>query len=136
MNDKPVPITALPGDFVAPDDVELFTFVNSLRGSVRARVAASQQRGLPLADIVVEVREMVRLAENDPELPTRFSSRAYRAIARQAVAWCIESYQPTAFTAGHDFVADTPEWDPKCALHMFATAPDAPEAAAVQSPVK
>jgi hypothetical protein len=94
MKEKPVPIKALPGDFVAPDDARLFAFVTSLRNSVRLKVAAGQQKGLSLAEIVVQVREMVRFAEEDPTLPDPFPATALRALSRQAVAWCIEDYNP------------------------------------------
>jgi len=94
MNDNPVPIEALPGDFITPDDARLVAFINSLRNSVRMKVAAGQQRGLSLAEIVVQVREMVRFAEEDPNLPAPFPTTALRALSRQAVAWCIEDYNP------------------------------------------
>jgi len=97
MNDLPVPATGPPVPFVAPDDHELFAFIDRLRLSVRAKVAAEQDRGLSLSEIVVQVREMVRQAEVDPREPNRFPSRAFRAIARQAVAWCVESYRPLVF---------------------------------------
>jgi hypothetical protein len=89
-------------DFVSRDDEGLFAFINTLRASVRARVASEQQRGLSLSEIVVEVREMVRLAETDPRHPLPFPSHSLRAISRQAVAWCVEAYQPIVFNAGAD----------------------------------
>jgi hypothetical protein len=70
---------------------------------VKATVAAEQERGLSLAQIVVLVREMVRVAEQDAQRPKRFPSRAFRAISRQAVAWCVEAYRPLLFTAVQDF---------------------------------
>lgn len=136
MKDRPVPITAVPGDFVAPDDEGLFEFIDSLRRSVRAKVAAGQQRGLSLAEIVVQVREMVAFAEEDPTLPAPFSPHAYRAISREAVAWCIEAYHPTAFTAGHQFVAEVLALNPTSALQLLATAPDIAHRAPAQSPIK
>lgn len=123
MKDKPVPINALPGDFIAADDEGLFAFIDSLRGSVRAKVAAGQRRGLSLAEIVVEVREMVRFAEEDPDLPTAFSSHAYRAISRQAVAWCIEAYHPAVFTA-NELTADAMAWNENIELQLLAVSPD------------
>ena len=136
MTERPVPITAMPGDFVAPRDEGLFEFINSLRRSVREKVAVGQQRGLSLAEIVVGVREMVRFAEEDPTLPAPISSRAYRAISREAVAWCIEAYQPTAFTAGHQFVADPLPLNSRSALQLLATTPDAALSASVQQSIK
>jgi len=97
MNDLPVSASGPPVPSVAPDEQELFAFIDRLRLSVRAKVAAEQDRGLSLSEIVVQVREMVREAEVDPREPNRFPSRAFRAIARQAVAWCIESYRPLVF---------------------------------------
>ena len=99
MNDLPIPALGSPDPLVAPDEPELFAFIDTLRLSVRAKVAAEQDRGLSLSEIVVQVREMVRQAEIDPQEPNRFPSRAFRAIARQAVAWCIESYRPLVFAA-------------------------------------
>lgn len=97
MNDLPVPTLGPPVPFVAADERELFAFIERLRLSVRAKVAAEQDRGLSLSEIVVQVREMVRQAEVDPHEPNRFPSSAFRGIARQAVAWCVESYQPLVF---------------------------------------
>jgi hypothetical protein len=94
LKDSPIPIAGGPGDFISQVDERLFAFVNALRLSIKERVAAEQLRGLPLSEIVVEVREMARLAEEEAEEPKPFSSHAFRAIARQAVAWCIEAYQP------------------------------------------
>jgi hypothetical protein len=99
----PTPIAGLPEDFVSKDDEGLFAFINALRLSVKAKVAEEQQRGLSLSEIVVQVREMVRIAEEDSGHPKPFSSRAFRAISRQAVAWCVEAYRPIVFTAADDF---------------------------------
>ena len=99
MNDLPVPTLGPPVPFVAADEHELFAFTERLQLSVRAKVAAEQDRGLSLSEIVVQVREMVRQAEVDPHEPNRFPSSAFRAIARQAVAWCVESYRPLVFAA-------------------------------------
>jgi hypothetical protein len=96
MNDLPISASGPPVPFVVPDEGDLFAFIDALRLSVRARVAAEQDRGLSLSEIVVQVREMVRQAEVDPH-ENRFPSRAFRGIARQAVAWCIESYRPLVF---------------------------------------
>lgn len=97
MNDLPIPASGPPVPFVARDEQDLFAFTDTLRLSVRAKVVSEQERGLSLSEIVVQVREMVRLAEVDPREAHRFPSRAFRAIARQAVGWCIESYRPLVF---------------------------------------
>ena len=109
MPDSPVPIVPFPGDFIASDDERLFAFIDSLRKSVSANVAAGQRRGLSLSEIVVEVREMVRFAEEDPDLPTPFPKHAAKAISRQAVSWCIEAYQPLVFTGGHELITESAE---------------------------
>jgi hypothetical protein len=105
-----IAIAGPPDEFVSRDDEGLFAFINTLRLSVRARVAAEQQRGLPLAEIVIQVREMVRLAERDADHAKPFPSRATRAISRQAVAWCVEAYRPIVITAGNDFSAPPNEF--------------------------
>lgn len=123
MKDKPVPIKALPGDFIAPDDAGLAAFINSLRNSVRMKVAAGQQRGLSLAEIVVQVREMVRFAEEDPSLPAPFPTPALRAISRQAVAWCIEEYNPMIIAEAHR-EARTRDEDSKTLLQPLTVTSD------------
>lgn len=102
MKDSPIAVVGLPGDFVSPDDEDLFSFIKTLRLHVKAKVAEEQQHGLSLADIVIHVREMVRLAEQDAQQSGHFPSHAFRAISRQAVAWCIESYQPVSINASND----------------------------------
>ena len=82
------------------DDAALFAFTDTLRLSIREKVAAEQSRGLSLSEIVIQVREMVRVAEEDARHPRRFPARAFRAISRQAVAWCVESYRPLVFAVG------------------------------------
>jgi hypothetical protein len=104
MKDSSIAIVGLPGDFVSQDDEDLFSFINSLRLSVRAKVAEEQQHGLSLAEIVIHVREMVRLAEQDAQRSKHFPAHALRAISRQAVAWCIESYQPLSINASNGFL--------------------------------
>ena len=106
MKDSPIPIVPFPGDFISSDDERLFAFLDSLRKSVTAKVTAAQQRGLSLAEIVAEVREMVRFADEDPDLPRPFPVHASRAISRQAVAWCIEAYQPLVFTGGNPLITE------------------------------
>jgi hypothetical protein len=105
MRDTPIPIVGLPGDFVSQDDEDLFSFINTLRLSVKAKVAEEQQHGLSLAEIVVHVREMVHTAERDVQHSKHFPSHAFRAISRQAVAWCVETYQPLSINASNDFLA-------------------------------
>ena len=83
-----------------PTDEGLFEYVNTLRLSVRAKVAAEQERGLSLSEIVVQVRTMVRLAEEDRNHLEHIPLFAFRAVSRQALAWCVEAYQPLLFAAG------------------------------------
>jgi len=102
---KESPIAGSSDDLISRDDQGLFEFIDALRASVRAKVAAEQQRGLSLSEIVVEVREMVRLAREDADHPLPFPSHALRAISRQAIAWCVEAYQPIVITAEADLSA-------------------------------
>jgi hypothetical protein len=104
MKDSTIAIVGPPDDFV-PQDERLLAFTNTLCLSVKAKVAAEQQRGLPLSEIVVQVREMVRIAERDTQQPKSFPAHAFRAISRQAVAWCIEAYRPLIVGAGVDLSA-------------------------------
>jgi hypothetical protein len=90
--------TNIPGPqyrFLSPsaDDASLFAFVGTLRLSVRARVAEEKSRGVPFLEIVAQVREMVCLAESATNSNRRDSS-TFRAISKQAVAWCLEAYRP------------------------------------------
>jgi hypothetical protein len=96
MKTSSIAIAGLPEDFVSQDDEGLFAFISSLRVAVRAKVAAEQQRGRSLSEIVTQVREMVRLAEEEAQHPKPFSPRALRAISKQAVAWCVEAYEPAS----------------------------------------
>jgi hypothetical protein len=109
-------------DLVSRDDERLFAFINTLRASVRAKVAAEQQRGLSLSEIVVQVREMVRLARDDARHPLPFPARTLRAISRQAVAWCVEAYQPLVVTAGADLVALSTDRDRELESPVLAPA--------------
>jgi hypothetical protein len=43
---------------------------------------------------------MVRLAKEDPDRPGHVPLVAFRAVSRQALAWCVEAYQPVLFVAG------------------------------------
>jgi hypothetical protein len=133
MKDSPIAIVGLPGDFVSRDDEDLFSFINTLRLSVKAKVVEEQQHGLSLAEIVVHAREMVRLAEQDAQQSKHFSSHAFRAISRQAVAWCVETYQPLSINASNDFLTPvTGDQGPR----LPALVPNAPSAgrAPAQSP--
>jgi hypothetical protein len=100
MKHPPIAVAGLPDEFVSADDEGLFEFISTLRLSVKAKVAADQQRGLSLSEIVVQVREMVRLAREDAVHPKPFSPRKFRAISREAIAWCVEAYRPLIFSAG------------------------------------
>jgi hypothetical protein len=102
MIDSPAGIAGSQGQSDSTDDGGLFAFTNALHLSVRAKVVAEQSRGRSLSEIVIQVREMVRVAEEDARSPRRFPARAFRAISRQAVAWCVESYRPVVFAAGID----------------------------------
>lgn len=106
MKDSPIEITGVPGDFISQDDERLFAFVNALRLSVKEKVAAEQLRGTPLSEIVIAVREMAQLADQKAPRPKPFSDYAFRAIARQAVAWCIEAYQPLVFLDEEDLAGN------------------------------
>lgn len=109
---KPIVVAGQAEDFVSKEDEGLFAFISTLRLSVKATVAAEQERGSSLAEIVVQVREMVRIAEQDAQHPKQFPSRAFRAISRQAVAWCVETYRPLLFSAAHDFSPPPTSGDP------------------------
>jgi hypothetical protein len=112
LKDSRKPIAGVPGDFIARDDERLFEFVDALRVSIKAKVAAEQLRGLSLSDIVAQVREMTKLAEREAQEPKPFTSHGFRAISRQAVAWCMEAYQPRAFIEERDLPADLSELPP------------------------
>jgi hypothetical protein len=111
MKHPPIAVAALPDALVSAEDQSLFAFITTLRLSVNAKVAAEQKRGLSLSEIVVQVREMVRLAKENEPLSRAFPSRAFRAISRQAVAWCVEAYRPLAFSAGDDLSAASSQRD-------------------------
>jgi hypothetical protein len=95
VKDSPIAVIGQLDGLVSRDDERLFAFINALRLSVRAKVTAEQQHGLSLSEIVVQVRELVRLAELDSQKTQAFPSHAFRAISRQAVAWCVEAYRPS-----------------------------------------
>jgi len=100
MTDSSIDTAGSPDHRDSSEDDGLVAFTNTLRLAVKAKVVAEQNRGVSLSAIVVQVREMVRIAEEDARNPRRFPSRAFRAISRQAVAWCVESYRPLVFAAG------------------------------------
>ncbi|HJQ10410.1 MAG TPA: hypothetical protein VJ840_05195 [Gemmatimonadaceae bacterium] len=78
----------------SPDDPTLLEFVSELRRSVKGMVLAERRRGVPLAQIVAHVQEMVRREEENTHPATPNSSLAFRAISKCAVAWCIDAYLP------------------------------------------
>jgi hypothetical protein len=129
----PVGVPGLPDDFLSKDDEGLFAYISTLRLSVKAKVAAEQERGLSLSEIVVQVREMVRLAEEEGKHPKAFPSRAVRAISRQALAWCIESYRPLVVTPGDGFSLPPDAADP-LALHAALDRAGASDRLAATSP--
>ena len=91
------PPNSIPGPqhrFLSPDDTSLFAFVGTLRLAVRARVKDEQIHGVSFADIVIQVREMVRRSEEAAGHSSARGSSTFRAISKQAVAWCLEAYRP------------------------------------------
>ena len=120
---KPTIVAGKPEDLVPKADEGLFAFISTLRLSVRAKVAAEQERGVSLAEIVIQVREMVRIAQHGAPQGNHLPPSAFRAISRQAVAWCVESYRPPLLTVGHDVFGSTQLGDPldlHCALDRAA----------------
>jgi hypothetical protein len=107
MEDSPNAVVGLPDDLVSADDEGLFAFIRTLRIAVKAKVAAEQQRGRPLSEIVPQIREMVRAAEEAAPHPKPFPSNAYKAISRQAVAWCVEAYRPHFIAAADNVGVDS-----------------------------
>ncbi|HEV7839935.1 MAG TPA: hypothetical protein VGO75_17820 [Gemmatimonadaceae bacterium] len=105
---KPIAVDGQPEDFASKEDEEIFAFINALRLSVMATIAAEQERGSSLSEIVVRVREIVRVAEQQKQFP----SRALRAISRQAIAWCVETYRPLLFAAAQDLSSFPNTGDP------------------------
>ncbi len=114
----PVSVAGLSDNFVSPGDEGLFAYIRMLRLSVEAKVVAEQERGLALSEIVQQVREMVRLAEEKGEHPEALPSPAFRAISRQALAWCMEAYRPPVVVSGEDF---PPPPDAKDPLQLHGT---------------
>jgi hypothetical protein len=87
---------------ISPNDPTLLAFVSSLRLSVRSTVIAERRRGVPLAQIVAHVREMVRLQELTSDPCTAGSSLAFRAISKCAIGWCIDAYLPPVAILSRD----------------------------------
>ena len=98
---NPIVVGAPPDDFVSKDDEGLIAFISALQTSVKATVAAEQERGLSLAEIVIRVREIVRVAGVEEEYRRPFPSRARRAVSRQALSWVIETYRPPLLPDGY-----------------------------------
>ena len=109
---KPIAVAGQREDFASKEDEEIFAFISTLRLSVMATIAAEQERGSSLSEIVIRVREIVRLADQDAKHQKQFPSRALRAISRQAIAWCVETYRPLVFAAAHDFSSSPNSGDP------------------------
>jgi len=93
MNKPPNNILPLSRRLVSNDGSGIFAFIRTLRLAVQARVAADRHRGVPLAEIVVHVREMVSLSEDSAGQSGERPSPEFRAIARQADTWCLETYK-------------------------------------------
>src|SRR4051812_13716184 len=91
--ERPPNSIAAPRRLVSRAGIPLFAFVRTLRLAVRARVAADQSRGVPFAEIVVHVREMVSRAEDAGSHSDPRPSLELIAIAKRADAWCREAYQ-------------------------------------------
>ena len=93
MNKQPNNILPLSRRLVSNDGSGMFAFIRTLRLAVQARVAADQRRGVPFAEIVTHVREMVSLSEDAASQSGERPSPEFRAIARQADTWCLEAYK-------------------------------------------
>jgi hypothetical protein len=93
MTKLPRSIPEIPHRLVSRDGLGLFAFIRTLRLAVRAKVAADQIRGLGFAEIVVRVREMVSRSEDAASHSGPRPSPEFRAIVKQAEAWCLEAFQ-------------------------------------------
>ncbi len=93
MNKPSRSIIPLSRRLVSNDGSGIFAFIRTLRLAVQARVAADQHRGVPFAEIVLHVREMVSLSEDSASQSGDHPSPEFRAIARQADTWCLEAYK-------------------------------------------
>ena len=99
---KSIYVTARLEAVVSPHDLTLLEYVSALRRSVIATVFAERRRGISLAQIVVHVREMVRLREEATDPLAETSSLAFRAISKCAAGWCIDAYLPPVADRSHD----------------------------------
>jgi hypothetical protein len=96
MKRLPDSIPALPHRIVTRDvGGGIFAFIRTLRLAVRARVVAEQNSGVPFAEIAIHVREMVIRSEDAAGQSGDRPSAEFRAIAKQADAWCVEAYRRT-----------------------------------------
>ena len=86
-------ISKPPVEAISSDETSLFSFIRSLRLSIRARVADEQSRGVGLAEIVLRVREMVKVTGEAANHSASYASPAFRSISRQAEGWCLEAYR-------------------------------------------
>lgn len=93
MKKSPPAISKPPVELISADETSLFTFIRSLRLSIRARVADEQRRGVGLAEIVLRVREMVQVTDEAASHSASYASPAFRSISRQAEGWCLEAYR-------------------------------------------
>jgi hypothetical protein len=94
MKKPPNSIPPLAHRFVSPDTGGgIFALIGTLRLAVRAKVSAERIRGVPFAEIVIHVQELVSSSEEAAGQPGSRPSAEFRAIARQAKAWCLEAYQ-------------------------------------------
>ena len=101
MNKPAASHPALPHRIVTRDaSGGIFAFVRTLRLAVRARVVSEQSSGVPFAEIVAHVREMVKLSEDEAGQSGVRPSPEFRAIAKQADAWCLEAYRPSVAGQG------------------------------------
>ena len=91
MNKPSNKILPLSRRLVSNDGGGIFAFIRTLRLAVQARVASDRHRGVPFAEIVVHVREMVSLSEDSAGQSGERPSPEFRAIARQADTWCLEA---------------------------------------------
>jgi len=94
MKKLPTSIPPLSHRLLAPDDTSLFAFVGALRLAVGVRVKDEQRLGVPLAEIVIHVREMVRDSEEAAGHSGERMSPTFSAISRQAFKWCLDAYRP------------------------------------------
>ena len=94
MKQPPSSLAALPHRVVSRDaGGGIFAFIRTLRLAVRATVVAEQTAGVPFAEIVLHVREMVNRSEDAAGQAGDRPSAEFRAIAKQADAWCVEAYR-------------------------------------------